>query len=161
MLFKCWLLHRDIVLTRHAILSTFVYVYDLVYICLIYVNYFAIIIFIFVTINHIISLIHTNLFFGHVCQKFSLRVLFSFCLNFCQCQASVAYKSVAYKKKRVVTETFISWFHKTIIAVFLFVWLFATWRSYASGNTIFFKRFSFFFVHKKMICLDNAEIMKT
>ena len=35
-------------------------------------------------------------------QKFSLRVLLSFCLNFCQFQPSVAYKSVAYKKKRVV-----------------------------------------------------------
>ena len=98
MLRKCCLLHRDIVLPRHAILSEFVYVYDFVYICLIYVNYFAIIIFIFVTINHIISLIQTNLFFGHVYQKFSLRVLFSLLLNFCRFQPGVPYQSVAYKK---------------------------------------------------------------
>ena len=31
-------------------------------------------------------------FFLHVCQKFSLRVLFSFCLIFCQFQSAVAYK---------------------------------------------------------------------
>ena len=37
----------------------------------------------------------------HVCQKFSLRVLLSFCLFFCQFQLGVAYKSVTYKKKRV------------------------------------------------------------
>ena len=43
----------------------------------------------------------TNLFFGHFCPKFSLRVLLSFCLIFYQFQSGVAYKSVAYKKKRV------------------------------------------------------------
>ena len=43
------------------------YVYVLVYICLIYVIYFSIII--FITSNQMISLIQTNLFFGHVCQK--------------------------------------------------------------------------------------------
>ena len=61
-------------------------------------NLFVIIIFIYVTINHITSLIQTNLFFEHVCQKFSLRVLLSFCLIFIQFQSGVAYKSVAYKK---------------------------------------------------------------
>ena len=63
---------------RHNFYNFYIclYVYDLVYICFIYVNYFAIIIFIFVAINHIISLKQTNLFFGHVCQKFSLRVFF-------------------------------------------------------------------------------------
>ena len=66
--------------------------------CLIYVIYFAIIILIFITINHIISLIQTNVLFGHVYQKFSLRLLLSLCLIFCQLQPSVAYKSVAYKK---------------------------------------------------------------
>ena len=63
-------------------------------------DFFAIII--LISINHIISLIPTNLFFGHVCQKFSPRVLLSFCLIFCQFQAGVAYKSVAYKKKRAL-----------------------------------------------------------
>ena len=57
------LLHRDIVLPRHTIFSIFVYV--LVSICLIYEIYFVLIIFIFITINHIIS----------------LMVLLSFCLN--------------------------------------------------------------------------------
>ena len=32
-------------------------------------------------------------------QKFSLRVLLSICLIFCQFQPRIAYKSVAYKKK--------------------------------------------------------------
>ena len=60
-----------------------------------------IIIFIFITINHIILLTQINLFFGHVCQKFSLRVLLSFYLIFFfffQFQPDVTYKSVAYKK---------------------------------------------------------------
>ena len=76
---------------------------------------------IFIMINHIISWIQTDLFFClrfRFCpiiigwlrgwrmwiifkwQKFSLRVLLSFCLIFCQFQPDVAYKSVAYKKKR-------------------------------------------------------------
>ena len=76
-----------------------------VYICLIYVICFAIIIFLFITINHIISLIQTNLFFGHVCQKFGVRVLLSFCLNFCQFQPGVAVESVAYKKEKKVNLT--------------------------------------------------------
>ena len=33
------------------------------------------------------------------CRKFSLRVLLSICLIFCQYQLDIAYKSVAYKKK--------------------------------------------------------------
>ena len=38
-------------------------------------------------------------------QMFSLRVLLSICLIFCQFQPGVAYKSVAYKKARVVRRT--------------------------------------------------------
>ena len=34
-------------------------------------------------------------------QIFSLRVLRSFCLKFCQFQPGVAYKGVAYKEKRL------------------------------------------------------------
>ena len=52
----------------------------------------------YITIKHIISLIQNNFCFGHVCQKFSLRVLLSFCLIFCQFQPGVAYESIAYKK---------------------------------------------------------------
>ena len=40
-----------------------------------------------------------KLVFGYVCQNFILRVLFSFCLIFCQIQSGIAYKSVAYKYK--------------------------------------------------------------
>ena len=61
-------------------------------------NLFAIIVLIFIINNHITSLIQTNLFFRHVCQKFSIKVLLSFCLNFCKFQPGVAYKSVVYKK---------------------------------------------------------------
>ena len=56
------------------------------------------IIFIFITINHIISVIQTNLIFKHVCQKFKLRILLTFFLNFYQFQPSIAYNSVANKK---------------------------------------------------------------
>ena len=94
MLLKCSLSDRDIFLARHAIFSTFISV------CLqlIYVICLTIIIFIFIIINHIISLIQTKLCFEHVCQKFSIRVLFSFFLAFGQFQPGIACKTVAYKK---------------------------------------------------------------
>lgn len=60
--------------------------------------FFFIIIFIFITINKII-LMQANLLFGCVCQKFSPRVLLSFCLHFCQFWSNVTCKSVAYKKR--------------------------------------------------------------
>ena len=58
---------------------------------LIYVIYFFIVISIFITIKDITSLTQANLFFEHVCHKFSLMVLLSFCLIFCQFQSGVAY----------------------------------------------------------------------
>ena len=47
--------------------------------------------------NCIISLRQKNLFFGHVCQRFSLRVFLSFCLIFLP-TSTWRYKSVACKK---------------------------------------------------------------
>ena len=91
----------DMILLRHSIFFISVSVGVLVYLCLIYVICFFIIIFIFITINYIISLRQKSVFFGHVCQKVSRRVLLSFCLIFCQFQPGVAYESVAYKKKHV------------------------------------------------------------
>ena len=44
------------------------------------------------------NLIDTGKLVFWTCQKFSLRVLLSFCLIFCKSQPAVAYKSVAYKK---------------------------------------------------------------
>ena len=46
--------------------------------------------------NH--SLKQTHFCFGQVRQTFSLRVLLSFCLIFCQFQPGVVYKSGVYKK---------------------------------------------------------------
>ena len=94
MLLKCCLSDRDIFLPRQAIFSKFISV------CLqfIYVICLAIIIFIFIIINHIISLTQTKLCFEHVCQKFSLRVLLSFCLAFGQFQPGIACKTVACKR---------------------------------------------------------------
>ena len=40
-------------------------------------------------------------------SKFSLRVLLSICLIFCKFQAGVAYKSVAYKKKRALMSSLV------------------------------------------------------
>ena len=90
MLFKCCLLHRDIVLPRNATFSMFLYVLFLLcvlfmwsichyrfhfhYLC----DLFAIIVFIFITINRVISMTQANLFFGHVCQKLAS----GFCLAF-------------------------------------------------------------------------------
>ena len=74
-----------------------------------YVICFFTMIFIFITINHTLSLTKKNLFFGQVCQKFSLGVFLSFCLIFCQFQAGFAYKSVAYKKSMY----YLPWSHVT------------------------------------------------
>ena len=98
MLLRCSLSHRDIVLPRQATFSIFVsmsaswtiYVFFMYSICHYHFH--------FITINRTTSLIQTNLLFGHLCQKFSLMVLLSFCLIFCKFQPSVAYKSVSYKK---------------------------------------------------------------
>ena len=68
----------------------------------IYEIYFSMIIFIFITINHIIPLTQTNLFFGHACQKFSLRLTPAY--FFCQFQPGVGYKSVAYGKSRYLNQ---------------------------------------------------------
>ena len=80
------------------------YIYLHVYVFGVFMYYlcvgFFVIIFIFITINHIISLTHKNLFFGHVYQTFSLRVLLSFCINLCQFPPAIAYKSVAYKQRK-------------------------------------------------------------
>ena len=99
----------EMILPRHAIFFICLCVYVLIYLCLIYVIYFFIIIFIFITINCIISLRHKNLFFGHACQKFSLKVLLSFFLVFCQYQPGVAYKSVAYIKKNAYRTILYGW----------------------------------------------------
>ena len=88
------------ILLRHAVYFYIcLYVWVLVYFCFIYVIFFYIIIFIFITVNYIISLRQKNLFSGLVCQKFSLSVLLSFCLIFCQLQSGVTYKSVPWKKR--------------------------------------------------------------
>ena len=63
-------------------------------------SYFCDLLFIFsltfIVIYHITSLKQTHLFF-------SLWVLLSFCLIFCQFEPGVAYKTVAYKNERVVS----------------------------------------------------------
>ena len=72
----------SLVTYRHCLAETsyifciYLHVDVLFYLCLIYVMYCVIII--FITINHIISLIEINLFFRHVCPMFRLRVLLAF-----------------------------------------------------------------------------------
>ena len=61
-------------------------------------NILFIIIFIYITVNHIISLTQKNLFFGHAYQNFSSGCCLAFAYFFCQFQLGVAYKSVVYKK---------------------------------------------------------------
>ena len=65
---------------------------------------FFTILFIFIIIDHTISLKQARLFFSDILfsssQRFRLKVLLSFCLILSQFQPGVAYKSVAYKKKR-------------------------------------------------------------
>ena len=74
---------------------------SLAYLCMYYLCVgFFVIIFIFITINHIVSLTRKNLFFGHVYLTFSLGVLLNFCINLCQFQPAFGYKSVAYKQRK-------------------------------------------------------------
>ena len=73
--------------------------------CLYAYIYFSIITFTFITIKDIIWLTRTNLFFGHVCQKFNLRMLLSFCLFFANFSL-VLLIYVAYRNKRVYKKTF-------------------------------------------------------
>ena len=68
---------------------------------------FFIVISILIKINHIISLKRTRMFFLLILfsssQNFSLRELLSIWLIFCQFKSAVAYKSVDYKKRVVLT----------------------------------------------------------
>ena len=85
---------------------------------------FFIFIFIFIIINDFVSLKQTHLLFCTFLeyvllllddnvdeeiffkfQKFSLRVLLTFCLIFRQFQPGVAYKSVAYKKSMYIRSS--------------------------------------------------------
>ena len=77
------------------------------YLCLIDVIYFSVSFSFPLLINHIISLkcyferfisFQSWFYFRFVSFQFSVRVLLSFCLIFCQFQPGVTYKSVAYKK---------------------------------------------------------------
>ena len=93
------LLHKGAVLPRHAIFCT------LVFVCLHLILFvsnlcdlLSITILIFFTSNHIISLKQTNLVFGHFDLKFSLRVLLSVCLIFCQFEPGFPYKMLLIKK---------------------------------------------------------------
>ena len=122
MLLRCCLIHISIIILRR-----FIY---LLYLCPclplgLFMPYLResifIFVFIFIMINCIISWIQTCLFFCLFfricpvivrwyrgcrmpivfgCQKFSLRILLSICLIFCQFQPGVANKSVAYRKKK-------------------------------------------------------------
>ena len=83
---------------------TCLYIYALVCLCLIYVICFFIII--FIAFNHIISLTQKNLFFGHVCQKFSLRILLSFCLIFANFSLALLIKVLLIKKNVRTTNSF-------------------------------------------------------
>ena len=73
----------------------------LFYLCLIYVIYCVIII--FITINHIILLIEINLFFGHVCPMFRFRVLLAFA-QFLPISAWRCLQKCCLYKKRVTEK---------------------------------------------------------
>ena len=95
MLLKNCLLHINMILPRHYTLSICVYVYVSVFQLN---NLFFIIIFVFIPINHIISIKQQHLFIsGYFFQKFSLQVLLRFCLTFADFSL-VLLISVAYIK---------------------------------------------------------------
>ena len=92
MLFKCYLLHIDIILPRQALFSIFLYIS---YLCDLFV-----IIFIFIAVNHIILLKETYLWrvFGHFCQIFSHLVFLSFSLIFASFNVVLLMKVLLIKK---------------------------------------------------------------
>ena len=96
MLLKCCLLHIDMILPRHAIFCIFVSMSTSRSI-----NYMIFLSLSFSFSLQLITWSHQNAtlaYLGFFYQKFSLRVLLSFCLIFCHFQLGLAYKSVAYKK---------------------------------------------------------------
>ena len=104
---KCCLLQYRYDLTETCyIFYICLYVWVLIYLCLIYMICFFISL-----IDYIILLRPKNLLFGHVSQKFSLRVLLSVCLIFCQFQTDVAYKSLLIKSvyRQIVIERNALW----------------------------------------------------
>ena len=122
MLLRCCLIHITIIISRHILYI----VYLCPYLCLgVFMSYLLDLFFIFspifIFINHITSLnrrtcflhIFKNIFYyiwmitwmkkphNFLIAKLSLSTLFSFCSIFCQFQLGVAYKCIAYKKKRL------------------------------------------------------------
>ena len=105
--FTCCLLRKKIILPRQVIfciLCLCVRLYLMPYLC----DLFFIIIYIFITINHIIlSLKQTQLFFCPFLSKAQHQgVLLTFCFIFCHFQSDVVYKRIANKKKRASTMHF-------------------------------------------------------
>ena len=115
MLLRCCLISITFIILRHILY--------LVYLCpclalglfMLYLcDQFFMFSLIFIVINHISSLKQRHDYFWIITwinkatnfqkQKFSLRVLLRFCMIFCQFQPGVAYKSVAYIKKRVIEK---------------------------------------------------------
>ena len=100
MLLNCFLIQRGIILPVHVMFFVYLSLSLRLDLFVFYILYmYSTFLFSFITINRIISLKQTNVSFGHVAQKFSLRVSLSFCLIFYQFQPGVAYKSVAYVEK--------------------------------------------------------------
>ena len=103
MLLNCCLLHKNIVLPRHAVSCV---LFSISTSRSIYVIYFSIIILIFIAISHIISLEQTNLFFRRFYVKFNRRVLLSFCLIFFASLRLVLVIKLLHIKKCVIPEKF-------------------------------------------------------
>ena len=137
MLLRCCLIHIAIIIKLRHILHI-VYLGPFVglglvmsYLC----DIFLIFSLIFFVMNHITSFKQVQLFFctfleysyyfwtitwcgGRIIfkqQKFSFRVLLSFCLIFCQFQPGVAYKNVAYKKSVQPEQCLPNYLSRTIL----------------------------------------------
>ena len=103
MLLKNCLLHINMILPRHYTLSICVYVYVSVFQLN---NLFFIIIFVFIPINHIISIKQEHLFIWIFFSKVQPTGVAKILLNVCRFQPGVAYKCCLYKKscKNVLTK---------------------------------------------------------
>ena len=99
MLLRCCLIHTSIIILKHFLYLLFLCPCQDLGLFMAYLCYcFFIFIFIFIVVNRIISRVQTRLFFAYFLEyiqlffndswykewKFSLRVLLSICLIFCQ-----------------------------------------------------------------------------
>ena len=130
MLPKCCLLHK--VLPKHSVFCIFISMCISRSICFLFL--WSVFPLSFSFLLQLPNLIETGklAFFGHFYLKFSLSMLLSFFLIFGQFQPGVAYKSVAYEKKRLFNHLKYLFHFKTWVSIFLHGFILSSFKDRVS-----------------------------